>query len=181
VTPVDLLIAEHRLISRMSRQLEIELRRIESNGEVDCAFIEEVADFFWTYTDRCHHGKEENILFAALVEKSLSRDHSATMSRLVEQHVEARKLVGDLLLAKDSCGQGNRDTVGRAAELTRRLVEFHPAHMALEENTFFPASLGYLSRSEQADMLRRFQEFDSRQIHIRYELRAEEWEKGRGR
>ena len=43
--------------------------RLEKNlppVEVDPVFIDTAVDFIRTYADRCHHGKEEDLLFKAL-------------------------------------------------------------------------------------------------------------------
>ena len=40
---------------------------------VDPVFIDTAVDFIHTYADRCHHGKEEDILFKALAAKDCPR------------------------------------------------------------------------------------------------------------
>jgi hemerythrin-like domain-containing protein len=60
--PVDLLVAEHRLIERIVKPMKEERERIAKTGLVDTNFIVRAVDFFRTYADHFHHGKEEAIL-----------------------------------------------------------------------------------------------------------------------
>jgi hemerythrin-like domain-containing protein len=107
----DLLVKEHRLIERIFPVLTEEVLRLRKGGEVNAELIVSLVSFFRSYTDRCHHGKEEDIFFRALASKPLSDKHRRTMDRLTEEHVQARKLVGRLMLDHDLCVKG--DPAGR--------------------------------------------------------------------
>ncbi len=61
--PIGPMMREHRLIERMLRQLGHELDAINTRHTTDPVFIETAVDFFRTYADRTHHGKEEEIYF----------------------------------------------------------------------------------------------------------------------
>lgn len=61
--PIGPLMKKHRLIERMIALMERELFRLKDGKEMDPVFIDVAADFIRTYADRCHHGKEEDILF----------------------------------------------------------------------------------------------------------------------
>ena len=88
--PADPLMKEHRLIERIIPVLTKQLPRINKGGALNSELIISVVDFFRTYADKCHHMKEEDILFRALASKRLSAAHRRTMSRLTEEHVYAR-------------------------------------------------------------------------------------------
>jgi len=83
---------EHRLIERMIEVMGEELLLIEKEKKVDPEFIGMAVDFIRTYADRCHHGKEEDILFRDLGAKKLTDDHRRTMEDLVEEHRFGRKV-----------------------------------------------------------------------------------------
>ena len=75
--PIAPLMIEHRLIERMIRLLDQENTRIRENigvlpefAFVNAKFIDAAVDFIKTYADQVHHGKEEDILFTALLEKT---------------------------------------------------------------------------------------------------------------
>src|SRR4030067_2195300 len=96
--PIGPLMIEHRLIERMITLMRCELTRIKDNvavdpgfAFVDPVFIDTAVDFIHTYADRCHHGKEEDLLFKALAAKDLSPEHRRAMDELIQGHVYARE------------------------------------------------------------------------------------------
>ena len=80
--PIGPLMIEHRLIERMVDLLKKEFHTISETQVIDTSFIEEAIDFFKVYADRCHHGKEEDILFRDLSKKDLSPEHKVMMDEL---------------------------------------------------------------------------------------------------
>jgi hemerythrin-like domain-containing protein len=62
---------EHRLIEKIVSPLETELHYISHQKKVHPQFIYAVIDFFRTYADEYHHGKEEDILFLEMKKKEL--------------------------------------------------------------------------------------------------------------
>ena len=91
--PVGSLVREHRLIEHLLRLLEREFKSIELGKNPNSSFIDTAVDFFWTYADRCHHGKEEDILFRELAKKPLSIDEQRILAELVVEHAQGRTLV----------------------------------------------------------------------------------------
>ncbi len=65
--PIGLLMIEHRLIERMVDPIRKKVRLMNEAEAVDPLFVDTMVDFIRTCADRCHHGKEENILFRDLV------------------------------------------------------------------------------------------------------------------
>ena len=103
--PAGPLMKEHRLIERMIRVMNKNLQKIRQEQNAYLGFIEIAVDFIKTYADRCHHGKEEDILFRDLSKKQLSSEHKRIMDELVKEHTLGRKNVGKLIDAKESYAQ----------------------------------------------------------------------------
>ena len=106
--PIGPLMIEHRLIERLLTLMAREFKRIKDNTEVDPefafvdpVFIDTAVDFIRTYADRCHHGKEEDLLFKALAEKDLAPEHRQTMDDLIREHAWAREATAGLVKAKE--------------------------------------------------------------------------------
>ena len=158
---------EHRLIERMVEKLRREEEKIRVK-RLDPVFIDQAVDFFRTYADRTHHGKEEDILFRGLQSKSLKSEHRVIMDELVSEHVYARKTVGELLNAKDRYLQGDEDALHEVEEKLQRLIELYPAHIEKEDRRFFIPVLEYFSPEEQEKMLQEFYVFDRNMIHEKY-------------
>jgi len=180
--PIGLLMIEHRLIERVVGRMKAELARMSDQKRVDAAFIELALDFFKTYADRCHHGKEEDILFRELAGKALSDGHRKTMDELAEEHVYGRGLVAQLMLDKERCVKGDPAGLKGAMDRVKALTEYYPRHIEKEDKHFFIPAMEYLSKPEQDAMIRAFGEFDAKLIHERYTAIAAAMEsKGRSR
>ena len=126
-------------------------------------------DFIRTYADRTHHGKEEDILFQDLAEVEMSEEDGRVMQELVDEHVHARRLVGELVEANERYRQGETGTLATILEKLDALVELYPGHIEKEDKVFFPAAMKYLDREEQDAMLEEMRDFDRRMIHEKYQ------------
>ncbi len=166
--PIGPLMREHRLIERMIKILEKELMKIKKTNEVNTNLILSGVDFFRTYADRTHHGKEEDILFRELAKKKLSSEYKKIMNKLVEDHVFARKTVGALNDANIFVIKGSKCSIKEIVDNLEKLVKLYPRHIYKEDKEFFFPILDYFSKEEQDDMLQEFWEFDQKMIHERY-------------
>jgi hemerythrin-like domain-containing protein len=170
---------EHRLIEHMIGLMKSEVSKIAGNGQADPVFIETAVDFFRTYADRCHHGKEEDLLFAQLRGKSLSPDHEKIMSELIEEHRIGRETVRDLLDAAGRYKSGSAAALDKIRERLSFLIDFYPAHITKEDKLFFFPCMDYFTKPELDAMLDRFWEFDRKLIHEKYAHTIAELEKSR--
>lgn len=175
--PIDALMEEHRLIERMISQMRKEVARMEQESNVNSKCVDVIVDFIRVYADRCHHGKEEGILFRELSSKQMSSEHAAMMRDLINEHVYARKTTGNLAKANESYVNGNGDSQKDVGKLIKDLIEFYPMHIAKEDKKFFGASMEYFTAQEQEAMLKEFGEFDRKIIHEHYAKVLDELEK----
>ena len=166
--PIGPLMKEHRLIERMIALMEKELARLKEGEELDYDFIDTAVDLIRTYADRCHHGKEEDILFRELAKKPLSEQHSRTVRELLEEHAYGRRTTGTLVAAKERHVQGDSQALASVLNALQDLVGLYPAHIEKEDKRFFIPCMEYFSRQEQDEMLKEFWEFDKRLIHEKY-------------
>ncbi len=161
---VDELVDEHRLIERM-----VKLVDAKSKLAVDVDFLVVAVDFFRTFADKYHHGKEEGILFNALSHKWLSTENKKVMNELILEHAIARKTVNSLEASKEDHLKGNPKAIEEIKKSLFTLTQLYPAHIAKEDKIFFPAATKYFSKQEQEEMLNQFEEFTRDFTKRRYE------------
>jgi hemerythrin-like domain-containing protein len=166
--PIGPLMKEHRLIERLIAVMEKEIERLEEGEGLDPHFVDVAVDFIRTYADKCHHGKEEDILFRDLSTKALSDEHRQTIKALIAEHVYGRETTAALVAAKDRHLQGDVQALGSVIGYLTDLVEFYPAHIEKEDKHFFVPCMEYFSQQEQDEMLEEFREFDRGLIHEKY-------------
>ncbi|MBS7249407.1 MAG: hemerythrin domain-containing protein [Candidatus Freyarchaeota archaeon] len=167
---------EHRLIERMVKVIGKEEPKIAKESKVDVFFIDSAVDFFRTYADRCHHGKEEDILFRELAKKSLTSEHKRTMDELIEEHMYARNTVGRLVNAREKYVQEDKDALKEIVAILKELVAFYPKHIEREDKHFFIPCMNYFTKKEQETLLEEFWNFDKNLIHEKYRKIVEKYE-----
>jgi hemerythrin-like domain-containing protein len=176
--PVEVLISEHRLIEHTVGVLKKEQQKIVVTSKVDPNFIVVAVDFFRTYADRYHHGKEEGILFNALSRRKLSEADARMMRELILEHAYARKTVFNLEKLKESYLAGQTEALSSVVESLNALIELYPKHIEKEDKHFFYPSMQYLTGREQEEMLQKFLEYNRTFTDNRYKQIIETLEKG---
>jgi hemerythrin-like domain-containing protein len=175
--PKGPLMIEHRLIERMIALMDKEATKIEKTREINHSFIMNAVDFIRVYADQTHHGKEENILFRDLLKKELSEADRTLTFELMNEHVFARTVTGELYNAANAFLRGDTSALSTVLTDMKKLVDFYPVHIEKEDKIFFPASMAYFSEYEQLAMLDEFWEFDKKMIHTRYQIIVESLER----
>ena len=159
---------EHRLIEKMARLFKREMDRSREQKDVNTAFVLAAVDFFRTYADRTHHGKEEDILFRELAGKRLTPEHARIMDELMEEHVFARKTVRRLSDANERYLKGQEAAREEIHYCLGELADLYPKHIQKEDKRFFYPCMNYFTEEEQVSLLRQFYEFDRNMIHEKY-------------
>jgi hemerythrin-like domain-containing protein len=166
--PIGSLMIEHRLIERMLSNVEARLKGWESGERLDLPFLETTVDFVRTYADRCHHGKEEDILFKELLAKDLPSDIAEATRRLTAEHAWARETLGGMEQAVRSYAAGDVAAASLVTGALRALLDFYPVHIRFEDKEYFKPAMSFFTREEQDAMLAEFREFDRLLIHEHY-------------
>ena len=177
--PIAPLMIEHRLIDRMIAVIRKEIARIERGGSIDPGFIDEAADFIRTYADRCHHGKEEDILFRDLGGKELSAFDRLTVEELKEDHRKGRENTALLVAAKEKYIRGDSTQAEAILKEMKFFVDFYPKHIEKEDKHFFLPCMSYFTEEEKEGMLKEEAAFDERLVHVLYKERVSAAEKSR--
>jgi hemerythrin-like domain-containing protein len=168
MTPIGVLTVEHLLIARMMDLIERKMGAIQGQTRPDMVFIDGFMDFAKTYADACHHGKEESIFFEKLARKNLLPEHKKIMDELVLEHIQARKIIANLELAREDFMKGDSGAAQKILTICKSVWQIYPGHMTKEEKVFFPPALEYFSKREQDEMVKSFWEFDKTLLLEKY-------------
>ena len=83
---------EHEGILLMLRILDKIAAKIEAKGSVDPHHLERIVEFLQVFADRCHHGKEEDLLFPEMEKAGIPREKGPIGVMLME-HDQGRAYV----------------------------------------------------------------------------------------
>jgi hemerythrin-like domain-containing protein len=144
---IDTMMAEHQLIVRVLASLEVLADRLTAGQEVPRNEVARFADFFRNFADRCHHGKEEDRLFAKMTAHGFPREHGPVGVMLYE-HDEGRTHVKALHALGEGKGPLTEAERAMAAEQARAFVPLLLQHIQKEDNVLYPMARQALPAAE---------------------------------
>jgi hemerythrin-like domain-containing protein len=160
---------EHRLIEQIIQPLEREVHSISHENVAHPSLFFRAVDFFRTYADRFHHGKEEDILFVELSKKPLNTTHKRIMGELEEEHAYARRTVGQLVSSTENWSHGDVDALPGIADTLKKLCDLYPQHIVKEDAEFFLPCQDYFTQTEREKLLVAGIQFDQNFTHVTYQ------------
>lgn len=166
--PIGLLMREHRLIEKYIKQIEIEVEKSKKTHIHHLDFLLASIDFFHTYADRTHHGKEEDILFRDFKKKNIPSPLVSMVERLIDDHRHVRVILADLSNQINKYLAGETQLLIKINNSFEKLITLYPKHIETEDKEFFYPSKDYFSEEEQQHMLQEFYDFDKKMIHEKY-------------
>ena len=172
--PIALLMIEHRLIEKAAGLIAKRALDVDKTSAIDLMFVEKTVDFFRSYADRTHHGKEEDILFVEMRKKQLPPDLKRIMEELIAEHIVARKTVGAYLEAGRRVASGDKSAARELVTQMKTLSSLYPPHIEKEDRHFFFPVMELFTQAEQDKMLKDFLEFDQKVIHEKYQKMVKE-------
>lgn len=176
-TPYFPLMMEHRLIERAVKVIKENIDLMKVKKDVNTAIVELLVDFLSMYADRCHHGKEEEILFRALEKKEMSEEHRKMMDKLIEQHMLARRLTSTIADANERYIKGDKEAFSIILECMENLAKFYPEHIKTEDRDFFGPVMKYFTKEELEEMVKEEYDYDRSFLHLKYDLLVLQTEK----
>jgi hemerythrin-like domain-containing protein len=156
MTPTEILSDEHRLIGQVLDCLEEAAGRLEDGDEIDPEFFLDAAEFVTGFADRCHHGKEEDLLFVAMTARDMPQD-SGPVAVMLHEHDTGRQFTQGFRSAAEQMKAGD---AGAASEVVRNVFDFVNLlreHILKEDNVLFPMADQLLSGDEMQKLSREFE------------------------
>lgn len=141
---VSILSGEHRVILQVITCLERMAVQATREGRIPASHASSALEVIRTFADRCHHGKEENILFPALEAQVPGFGPTAVMR---EEHVIGRAYVASMGSAVEA---GHVSAFTNAAAGYTDLLR---AHIAKEDDILFRMAQAMLSPAQNAAIL----------------------------
>jgi len=129
-----------------------------SGGAFDANEAIELVGFLKEFADTCHHGKEETILFPALVEAGIP-DKGGPVGAMLQEHELGRRLMRAMTATLGEPIDG--------AEFAKAAAEysiFLRQHIDKENGILFPMGERVLDASRLEDIHVRFQEHEEKVI-----------------
>ncbi len=155
--------AEHEGIKVMLRIVERLCSKWESEGNFDDGEFQRIIEFFKIFVDRCHHAKEEDLLFPAMEEAGVPKD-GGPIGQMLLEHEQGRGHVREMdgALAWYGSGTPGADTEIRAHG--RSYISLMTQHIEKEDTILFTMADSILSAERQTHMFEEFEKFEEEKI-----------------
>lgn len=159
----DELKKEHRAVQQAMAILDAICRQIEEGEPFETEHLEQLLDFIRVFTDKCHHGKEEDILFPAMEAAGVPKEAGPIMVMLHE-HETMRGYIRGFAEALEQYKGGDESAAEQIVQNVRAYLQWLEGHIDKEENILFSIADAHLDAQQQEQLFREFQELEEERI-----------------
>ena len=162
--PIEDLRMEHEAVKITLRVLDSICKEAEKSGELaNPDHLEQLLEFFTTFVDRCHHEKEEELLFPALEEVGVSRE-GGPIGVMHKEHQQGRDAVVKMKAALVRYRDGDREAVSDLVHHARAYIALLDQHIDKENNVLFVLADNNLSKEKQMALWEGFETIETQKI-----------------
>jgi len=138
---------EHRSLSAVTRSLRTLARDARDRGRApDYELFTLILDYIEGFSDRLHHPKEDEYLFAALRRRGAAANEALDV--LERDHARGDELTRDLRYFLSRCRVGGAAALEAFAAAVEEYVDFYWRHMRLEEDVVLPLAERTLTEAD---------------------------------
>lgn len=144
--------SEHVGVSRMLAIMEAMAARLESGQPVESDDVAQAIEFLRVFADQCHHTKEEQLLFPAMLAEAVTSARE-TVRILMDEHVQARAAVSQIARDAQRLAEGDPSAAPELAERVRDYTRLLHGHIRREETDCFATADAELSPEIAQDLV----------------------------
>lgn len=156
---------EHEGIKLMLNIMEAISNNLGKGKELNINHYEKILEFIKGFTDKCHHGKEEDILFPALIEKGMFKD-GGPIAVMLYEHQSGRDHIKSLSSAFEDLKGGNKSAIKNIISSSGNYIELLRNHIEKENNVLFLMADKVLNETEQLKIFDAFEKLEVDKIGI---------------
>jgi len=160
---IDVLMNEHRQIERVLDAVEAAAGRLEGGQAVRPGFFHEAVEFLVGFADGCHHHKEEDVLFPAMVRAGLPEDQGP-IAVMLDEHRQGRAFIRTIRERAAALAAGEPAAAAELIGAVRGYVALLRAHIMKEDQVLFPMAVQMLSTATARAMIEDFDRVDREDV-----------------
>ncbi len=151
--PTQDLNEEHGGIMLMLNIMGKVARKLRNGEDVPKEHLGKIVEFLRNFADKCHHGKEEDILFPELVKDP---SNTKTVNELLGEHKTGRDYIRGIADSVEKYEKGNSDAFHIAVN-AEGYIRLLTEHIKKENINLFPKADKELSEKQQDNIAERFE------------------------
>lgn len=163
MNPTDILVDEHRVIEQVLNVLDRIIERATAAGRLDEAPARDTINFFRTFADRCHHGKEEAQLFPLMQARGFGGG-CGPVAVMLREHELGRLYVGGMEGAIERASQGDTEALQWFIQHGHSYIRLLREHIQKEDLCLFPSANRALDQADQQKLLAEFEKVEAEEM-----------------
>ena len=157
---VQVLMAEHRVIESAIRALTAYARSVANGSDAPRADLAGLVGFLQDYADAYHHGKEEDILFRAMIDNGMPVN-GGPLAVMLAEHTEGRRLTSRLSDISSGEGEWNREQRRKLLFDATGYARLLKEHIQKEDRVLYPMAVQMLPHEVWQQIESEFSAFQS--------------------
>ncbi|RCK77691.1 MAG: hypothetical protein IGBAC_2000 [Ignavibacteriae bacterium] len=153
------LIQEHEVIRKALNILSNAVNQIDKQN-INRDLLLDLVEFFKIFADKCHHGKEEQYLFEAMVSKGFSKE-SGPIAVMLSEHTLGRSFVRNMAEALREEGDSS---INKFKENALQYIDLLNQHIDKENNILFVMADRVIMDEEQEELYKQYVKFENENI-----------------
>lgn len=139
------------------------LEKICAKDRLPIQHVEQLLEFFRIFVDKCHHGKEEDLLFPALEAVGVAKE-GGPIGVMLAEHQMGRNFVKEIGNALDKVKSGNADAAKKVVENALNYINLLKQHIDKENTVLFVIADSKIPEAKQTELLEGFEEIEEKRV-----------------
>jgi hemerythrin-like domain-containing protein len=134
-------------------------------GRIEAERAKEAIEFFRGFADKCHHAKEENLLFPAIEAKGLGGG-CGPVAVMLREHELGRMYIGGMETSLEAAASGDADAAKWFAQHAESYTRLLREHIQKEDHCLFPAADEKLDADDEHSLMTAFDRVENEEIGV---------------
>ncbi|MEK7142794.1 MAG: hemerythrin domain-containing protein [Patescibacteria group bacterium] len=155
MTPTEQLRNEHQAVLLALDILEKICQKLEAGEKLAPKHQEEILEFIKIFIDKCHHGKEEGLLFPAMEKVGIPKEQGP-IGMMIKEHDMGREFV-----------RGMSENISNPEKFignARGYIELLRQHIEKENNILYEMADMHISQTKNNELLKEFNKLELERI-----------------
>ena len=155
---------EHEGIKVMLNILEQICRQLETDGNLNKEHFDGILEFLKVFVDKCHHGKEEDLLFPALIAAGVPKD--GPIAVMLQEHQMGRNYIKAMSDTYNVYLGGDKPSYKAVGQNAFSYISLLRNHIDKENNVLFMMADSLLSDIKQDELFEGFEGIEKERIGV---------------
>ena len=125
--------------------------------------LDQILEFLQVFIDQCHHGKEEKVLFPAMVQAGIQQEFGP-ISVMLYEHARGRSLVQGMKIGVEGYRVHRADAIAQITENAEKYGRLLVKHINKENKVLYVMAERVLSPEKMVEIAKAFVRVDELEI-----------------